>query len=219
VAVIGGGKYDLFKKQLIRPLTAPSTLLRNLSLFPTTSTAYYRYHGGWKNVYKRELSKKERTKIKKAFKEALREAHYVPPDKTYGPVIEDRGTQVTFSALGQNIVQMLGKKRGVYLKDQWKNKNTAMKLKIANILAKKLSGLEVHAAGFTSIDVTRKGIDKAYGIRQIEKYLRVRIKKMVFIGDALFPGGNDYAAKKTGVECISVRGPEDTKRIIKRLLK
>ena len=77
----------------------------------------------------------------------------------------------------------------------------------------------MHASGYTSIDVTRKGIDKEYGVRQIGKYLHMPIRKMVFIGDALFPGGNDYAARRTGVWCISVRGPEDTKKIIKNILK
>ena len=80
------------------------------------------------------------------------------------------------------------------------------------------AGFEVHAAGFTSIDVTQKGIDKAYGVRQIEKYLSVPIRQMLFVGDALFRGGNDYAAKRTGVLCVPVRGPEDTKGIIKKLI-
>jgi HAD superfamily hydrolase (TIGR01484 family) len=219
VAVIGGGKYDLFKSQLITKLTASKPLLKNLFLFPTTSTAFYRYDSGWKNVYRHELSKEERTKIKKAFKEVFKESGYIPPKKTYGKVLEDRGTQVTFSALGQEIVAMLGKKEGVRLKEKWKNENTPIKLKMAKMLAARLPKLEVHAAGFTSIDVTRKGIDKAYGMRQIEKYLRIPIKDMVFIGDALFPGGNDYAVKKTGVQAIPVSGPEETKKIIRAIIQ
>jgi HAD superfamily hydrolase (TIGR01484 family) len=218
VAVIGGGKYALFKMQLIAALKkSPKELLENLFLFPTTSNAFYRYDHGWKNVYTLNLSKATRKKIKEAFKKVFKEIRYVHPKKTYGPIIEDRGTQVTFSALGQEIVAALGKK-GIALKEKWKNENTPLKLKMAKLLGKHLPDLEIHAAGFTSIDVTKKGIDKAYGLRQIEKYLHVPIKKMVFIGDALFPGGNDYAAKKTGVDCIPVRNPEDTKKIIKRIL-
>ncbi|SRR5258708_3489763 len=218
VAVIGGGKYEIFKLQLIDPLKkCPKELLAELYLFPTTSTAFYRYDKGWKNVYTLTLSKRDRAKIKQAFKDVFKEAGYVHPKKVYGKVIEDRGTQVTFSALGQEIVAVLGRK-GVRLKDKWRKKNTKIKMKMAKLLAKRLPGLEVHAAGFTSIDVTKKGIDKAYGLRQIEKYLHVPINKMLFIGDALFPGGNDYAVKKTGVDCIAVGGPEDTKRIIRKLI-
>lgn len=220
VAVIGGGKYSLFKEQLVRPLSRiPKELLGNLYLFPTTSTAFYRYKNGigWKQVYGLSLAKRDRDAIKKAFREVFREAGYKHPVKTYGPVVEDRGTQVTFSALGQEIVKRLGKK-GLRLKDEWKKKYTPVKLKMAKMMQKRLPHLEVHSAGFTSIDVTQKGIDKAYGVRQIEKHLHVPIRKMVFIGDALFPGGNDYAAKKTGVMCVPVKGPEETKKIIKSIL-
>jgi len=219
VAVIGGGKYSLFREQLVSRLPRRDDRLHGLYLFPTTSTAFYRYaNGAWKNVYSHELSKKERAKIKKAFKEVWKEMGYRHPKKTYGPLLEDRRTQISFSALGQEVVKRLGKK-GIQMKAEWREKNTPLKLAMAKAVAKKLPGLEVHAAGFTTIDVTQKGIDKAYGVRQIEKYIHVPIRKMLFIGDALFRGGNDYAARRTGVRCIPVRGPEDTKKIIKRLIK
>jgi hydroxymethylpyrimidine pyrophosphatase-like HAD family hydrolase len=86
------------------------------------------------------------------------------------------------------------------------------------MLQKRLPELGVHAAGFTTIDIVKKGIDKAYGIRQIGKYLHVPIRGMVFIGDALFPGGNDAPVKKTGVQTIAVKGPRDTIRIIKKII-
>ncbi|MBI4085397.1 MAG: HAD-IIB family hydrolase [Candidatus Liptonbacteria bacterium] len=218
VAIIGGGKYELFKKQFIARFRCPKELLKNLFLFPTTSTAFYRYKNGWKKVYRHELSKRDRARIKKAFAEVFREANYVHPEKTYGKVIEDRGTQITFSALGQEVVAMLGEREGVRLKNEWKKKNTALKLKMAKMLQKKLPDLEVHSAGYTSIDITKKGIDKAYGVRQIEKNLRTPVKKMIFVGDALYPGGNDYAAKKTGVECFQVSGPSETAKFIRFLL-
>ena len=217
MVVIGGGKYELFKSQFIGRLTAPKELLKNLFLFPTTATSFYRYDRGWKKIYDLQLTKKEKTAIHAAFTVAFKEVGYAHPKKTYGKVIEDRGTQVTFSALGQEVVAELGA-RGVALKKKWKDENTDMKLKLAKALQKHLPGLEVRSAGFTSIDITRKGIDKAYGIRQIEKHLHVRRKDMLFIGDALFPGGNDYAVRHTGVKCIPVAGPSDTKKIIRLLI-
>ena len=78
--------------------------------------------------------------------------------------------------------------------------------------------MEVRAAGYTSVDVTRKGIDKEYGIRQIKKHLKTPFSEMLFVGDTLFPGGNDYAALRTGVDCFEVKGPEETKTLIKNLL-
>jgi hydroxymethylpyrimidine pyrophosphatase-like HAD family hydrolase len=124
---------------------------------------------------------------------------------------------MSYSFLGQDVVAQLGKK-GVRLKEEWIKKNKPLKLKIAGFLQKRLPEFEVHAAGFTTIDITKPGIDKAYGVRQIEKYLHVPIKNMVFIGDALYPGGNDAAAKKSGVQTIPTTGPKETMRIIKKIL-
>lgn len=124
---------------------------------------------------------------------------------------------MSYSFLGQDVVAKLGRE-GLVLKEKWRKENTPLKLRVAKLLARKLPELAFHAAGFTTIDITMKGIDKAYGIRQIEKYLRIPLRKMLFVGDALFPGGNDAAAKKTGVQCVAVRGPQDTKKIIERIL-
>lgn len=217
VAVIGGGKYGQFKSQLLFALTAPKELLKNLFLFPTTSTAFYRYNRGWKNVYELDLSRAEKESVREAFRDAFVEAHFVPPKKTYGPLLEDRGTQMSFSPLGQEVVTALGAK-GIRLKEQWKAKNDSLRFKIAQLVQKRVPQLEVRVGGLTTIDVTRQGIDKGYGVLQIKKHLKIPIDRMVFIGDALYPGGNDYAAKRTGIQCIAVRGPEDTKKIIKKIL-
>ena len=219
VAVIGGGKYAIFQEQFLRHLKTPKFFFKDLSLFPTTSTAYYRYHNGWKKVYALILTKSQKQSIRRAFKEALQEVHHDHPKKVYGKVLEDRRTQMTFSAIGQDVVAILGKKKGVAMKEAWLRKNKDLKMKIAKAVQRRLPDLEVRAAGFTSIDVTKKGIDKAYGIHQIQKHLQVPIKKMLFIGDAIFPGGNDYAIVKTGVDYIPVAGPEETKKIIRRLIQ
>ncbi len=226
VAVIGGGKYGIFKIQFLQELKAPKEFLKKLFLFPASSTSFYKYHkdlrrsgrGKWKKIYALELSKEEKVKIKKVFQRVFEEINYQHPKKTYGTVIEDRGTQMTFSALGQDVVHILGKKRGVFLKEEWKRKNLRLKMQMTKLLAKYLPNLEVHAAGFTSIDITKKGIDKAYGLKQIEQHLHIPIKKMVFIGDAIFKGGNDYAVVRTGVDYMPVKDPEGTKKIIRSLL-
>jgi phosphomannomutase len=218
VAVIGGGKYSVFQFQFLKQLKAPKDLLKHLYLFPTTATSFYRYQNGWKNVYSLHLSKTEKSQIVKAFEEAFVKINYRHPKKTYGKILEDRGTQVTFSALGQDVVDILGREKGVRAKEQWLKKNKALKMNTAALVAKRLPNLEVHAAGFTSIDVTKKGIDKSYGLKQIKKHLGAPISQMLFVGDAIFPGGNDYAVVKTGVDYIQVKGPEETKKIIRALL-
>lgn len=218
VAVIGGGKYEVFKDLFLRRLNAPKRLLKNLFLFPTTSTAFYRYNNGWKKIYALHLTSEQAAKITRAFNDVFKEIGYRHPKKTYGTVIENRGTQVTFSALGQDVVAILGNK-GVELKERWLRDNLETKMKITRLMSKRLPDLEVRAAGFTSIDITKKGIDKAYGMRQIQKHLKIPIKRMLFVGDAIFPGGNDYAAIKTGVDYVPVKNPEETKRLIRKILK
>ena len=41
---------------------------------------------------------------------------------------------------------------------------------------------------------------------------------MIYVGDALFPGGNDYPAQEAGVICIPVRGPDETKLVIEAII-
>lgn len=217
VAVIGGGSYEQFQNQFIDHFPCPPALLRRLFIFPTTSMAFYRYDRKWKKVYRKTLKASEKKEILRAFDEVFKEVNYIPPRKIWGKAIEDRVTQMSFSPLGQKVVDVLGK-RGIRLKEKWRKENDPLRLKMASLLGKKLKGFEVRAGGITTIDVTRKGIDKAYGVRQIEKMLKIPIKDMVFIGDALYPGGNDAAAKKSGVQTVATRGPKETIRIIKKIV-
>jgi hypothetical protein len=76
----------------------------------------------------------------------------------------------------------------------------------------------VRLGGTTSVDVTKPGIDKAYGIRKLRDILDIAIQDMIFVGDALFPGGNDYPAEEAGVVSIRVRGPNETKRAIETII-
>lgn len=217
VAVIGGGKYELFKWQFVSHLKASGKVLENLFLFPTSGNAFYRYKSGWKKVYSHNLSAPEKKQIRAAFESVLKEVNYKHPKKIYGEILEDRISQMSFSPLGQDIATVLGK-RGVQKKEQWRGKNDHVRLEIAKRLAKYLPNLEVRVGGITTIDITMKGIDKAYGVRQMEKYLKVKIRDMFFLGDAIFPGGNDYSVLKTGIDYKKIESPEDTKKIIITLM-
>ena len=116
---------------------------------------------------------------------------------------------ITFSAFGQEAP--------LSLKTTW-DPNGTKRLHIKKYLDAYLPEFEVRVGGSTSIDVTKKGIDKAYGIKQIEKHLEIPQNAMLFIGDALFEGGNDYPVKALGVDCVEVSGPDETKKIINKLI-
>src|SRR3989344_1865863 len=220
VAVISGGRYEQFQKQFLAKFTRSrldlfkdprSNLLKNLFLFPTSGASFYRHNGQeWEQVYMEKLSEEEKKIIFEAFEKTFEELNYTHPEKIYGEIIEDRGTQITFSALGQEAPSEL--------KEKWKKEHTGDKLKITETMQKYLPDLEVRAGGYTSVDVTHKVIDKEYGIRQIKKHLGIDFDEMLFVGDALFPGGNDSAVLRTGAPCFEVKGPEETKELIKSLI-
>ncbi|MCX7589399.1 MAG: HAD-IIB family hydrolase, partial [Patescibacteria group bacterium] len=218
VAIIGGGSFKQFKEQFLKYLKCPNKNLKNLFLFPTNSTAFYKFKKNkWIKIYELKLKKIEIKKILNAFKETFKKLNYKNPPKTYGPIIENRKSQITFSALGQNVIKKMNKD-GLKLKQNWYKKNNKLRIKMAKFLQKLLPEFEVKIGGLTSIDITYKNIDKAYGIIQISKQLNTKISKMVFIGDALFKGGNDYPAKKTKILAIQVENPKETKKIIKQIL-
>src|SRR3989344_1540547 len=140
IAVIGGGKYESFQSQLVDKLKAPGELLKNLFLFPVTSTSFYKYdEGRWQCVYNMKLSPEEKMKILDAFDKTFSELNYEYPEKIIHPeIIEDRGGEITFSALGQRAP--------VDLKSEWKKEHTDLKLKIVETLKKHLPDMEVRAA-------------------------------------------------------------------------
>ncbi|HEY0308075.1 MAG TPA: HAD hydrolase family protein [Acidobacteriaceae bacterium] len=127
----------------------------------------------------------------------------------WGAQIEDRGSQITFSALGQQAP--------LDEKNKW-DFDYSKRKKIKAILDTLLPDFSVRMGGSTSIDVTKPGIDKSYGIRKLRDFLGIPLQGMVFIGDALFPGGNDYPAREAGVVSIPVHGPNETKLVIQTIL-
>jgi hypothetical protein len=130
-------------------------------------------------------------------------------ERVWGEVIEDRGSQITFSALGQQAP--------LAEKDKW-DADYSKRKRIKAILDVLIPEFSVRMGGATSIDVTKPGIDKAYGIRKLRDLLGISLAEMIYIGDALFPGGNDYPAIEAGVASISVRGPRETKPVTEAII-
>jgi hypothetical protein len=207
VAVISGGDWPQFEKQLLSHLPHDQSLT-NLSVLPTCGTKFFRYSGNWTKIYSEDFTADEKKKIIDSLNKAFQAAGF-KIKKVWGAVIEDRGSQITLSALGQQAP--------LAEKEKW-DPNFAKRKKIKAILDPLIPGFSVRLGGTTSIDVTKPGIDKAYGIRKLRDILGVSLKEMIYIGDALFPGGNDYPAERAGVISIPVRGPEDTKRVIEAII-
>ena len=209
VAVISGGAWPQFEKQLLANLPNNPDQLKNLSLLPTSGTKFLRYEDGkWNQLYAENFTLQDKTKIIDALNKAMDQSG-LRPEKHWGELIEDRDSQITMSALGQDAP--------LDAKASW-DPDFEKRKKIKAILDPLLPGFQVGMGGASSIDVTRPGIDKAYGIEKLKEILGIPIADMIFVGDALFPGGNDEPARKSGVTCIRVRDPEETGRVIEAVV-
>jgi len=207
VAVISGGAWPQFESQFLRNFPQDDRL-RDLSLLPTCGTQFYRYDGGWTKLYAEDFSDADKQQIIGALDRALDETG-LRPAKHWGDLIEDRGSQITLSALGQQAP--------LEEKKSW-DPDFSKRNRLKEVLQPMIPRFSVNLGGATSIDVTMPGIDKAYGIHKLREILRIAIPDMVFVGDAIFPGGNDYPPKQAGVFSIRVRDPEETKRVIEAFL-
>jgi phosphomannomutase len=207
VAVISGGDWPQFEKQLLSNLPQ-DTLLENLSLLPTCGTKFFQYTATWKKLYSEDFTAAEKERIITSLKQALGTAGF-KVEKLWGETFEDRSSQITYSALGQQAP--------LEEKNKW-DPDFSKRKKIKEILDPLIPGFSVRLGGATSIDVTKSGIDKAYGIRKLRDLLGITVQEMVFIGDALFPGGNDFPVKATGVVCIPVHGPVETKPVTEAII-
>jgi hypothetical protein len=207
VAVISGGAWLQFERQVLSNLPQ-DTRLASLSILPTCGTQFFQYDGQWKRLYAEDFTADEKGKIISSVNKAVVTAG-VLVEKTWGETIEDRGSQITYSALGQQAP--------LEEKVKW-DADFGKRKKIKAILDTLIPEFSVRLGGATSIDVTKPGIDKAYGIRKLRDILGIPLKEMIYVGDALFPGGNDYPAEQAGVISIPVRGPDQTKRVIEAII-
>jgi hypothetical protein len=205
-AIISGGDLPQFEKQVLAHLPQ-ADILKNLSLLPTCGTKFFQYNDGWRKLYSEDLSEAQKERIIAALKSAVASSGFQPA-KTWGEAIEDRESQITYSAMGQQAP--------LEEKKVW-DPDFAKRKAIKAILDVSLPEFSVRLGGTTSIDVTLPGIDKAYGIRKLRDILGVATEEMMYVGDALFPGGNDYPVRGTGVVCIQVGNIGETKRVIEAI--
>ncbi len=207
VAIISGGGYPQFQTQVVAHLPQDDRL-KDLSLLPTCGTRFYQYKGDWQLLYAEDFTDAEKATIISALQKAVAASGFAV-QQVWGETIEDRGSQITYSALGQQAP--------LDAKEKW-DPDFAKRKAIKALLDTMLPNFSVHMGGTTSIDVTKPGIDKAYGIRKLRDILGIAIAEMIYVGDALFPGGNDYPARETGAVCIQVRDPDETKRVIETVI-
>lgn len=207
-AIISGGKFEQFQTQVISRLPI-GTKLENLYLFPTNGASCYHFSAGvWEKIYEDNLSESEKETIYTALHSTILKIPFLNSlsrDEIYGEQIEYRGGQITFSALGQ--LAPLPKKK------LWDPNHEKRKL-IASHLSPLLPNFTISIGGTNTLDITKKGIDKAYAIHKLMELLNVDQVHIIYLGDALFEGGNDFPVIQTGVTTVSVKNPQDSIQFI-----
>lgn len=207
VAIISGANFKQFDIQLLSRLSK-ETPFQNLFLLPTNGTQLWCWRkNGWRCVFRESFPLSKKKKIIIFLKEIIQNMN-LSPLKSYGPLFEDRETQITFSALG-SYAPLLLKKRF--------DPTGKKRFKIKRILEKKFIDCEINVAGTTSIDITRKGINKASGIDRFLNYGKFNKKETLFIGDALFSGGNDFPVRRLKIKTKRVKSPQDTLSFIRKI--
>jgi len=200
VAVISGAAFWQFEKQLLLGMNC-NDCFKNLTILTTSGAEMWRYDMVWNKIYSNVIPEDIRIRTIRL----VADVAGIPTgeETTY---IEDRGSGITYSALG---VTAPPEKKNLWDKDQKK------RLAMVEKLLPQLPELSIRIGGTTSIDFTLSGIDKTYGVQKISEYLHIPLSECVFVGDALFPGGNDNAVERLDIDMIQTSGPEETRRIIK----
>jgi len=210
ISVISGGKLEQIEKNVLLVLNASNDLLSNLYLQPTSGGALYALENGkLKEIYNRKIPDVDRAMIISLLEEAILESEVDMPEEIYGERIEDRGAQITFSAFGQ--------KAPMEVKGDW-DIDKKKRQKIQEIFNSKLSKYEASIGGSSSIDINEKGLSKGYGIVRLIDELKLYTSDVLFVGDRLEIGGNDYSVIETGVDWINVSSSEETKEILRKLI-
>ncbi|MEI6580707.1 MAG: HAD-IIB family hydrolase [bacterium] len=212
VVIISGGTFKQFNTQFLPVFSKDgfsSSFVKNLILLPTSGSQRYEYDlekKEWVLTDMEPFKDEIKEKAKKILKEIIESGLYDIPKNPVGEYIEDRLTQLSISALGQEAP--------IEQKKLW-DPDQKKRQKIKVILERELPETSIIIGGTTTIDILTKGFTKAVGLLRLLDKLGLKKEDMLFVGDAIFPGGNDYSAYEVGMDTVQVTGPEETARHIK----
>jgi len=210
VAITSGASFTQIKWQVLDLL--PSNHLNNLYIFPTGGAAMFIHDGSaWTSVYQHQMDEAAANHITAVIEECVNTSGLCKDTPVWGPRIEWRGSQVTFSGLGQEAPYEA--------KIVW-DKNKQKRLELRSMMISRLPDYDVVLGGTTSIDVIPKGINKAYAMGKFAEHVDAEVSDILYVGDDLQEGGNDYiVAATTAATTKAVTSPRDTMELIDNLLQ
>jgi hydroxymethylpyrimidine pyrophosphatase-like HAD family hydrolase len=128
--------------------------------------------------------------------------HSVPDEND---LIDDRGSQITFSMYGHNAPHA---EKNAFDPD------FSYRKKVLSQAPFNSENIEVNITGSTCFDYTVKGRNKGFNIDRFIKYMNWRHSECLYFGDAIFPGGNDYTVVGI-IDTVKVDSYRDTQKILK----
>ncbi len=209
VAILTGGKLEQIQNQILRRI--PDITYSNFFLFPSGASSAYSFSedGTPVTLYEHTLLPEEVSHIVATAHSVIEESGVNKGHTLYGEVIEARGSSVALSLLGQLAPPEV--KRDF-------DPHQEKRLLLLPLLQEKLKGYDVKIGGLTTIDITKEGIDKAYGIQKFSEIIGIAEEDILYVGDALYEGGNDSAVLKTKVKIKAVDNSEATQIFLERIL-
>lgn len=208
VAIISGAGFERIQKDFLGALDQ-SHEISQLYVFPNSAAQAFRWVDGWHEVYNIALTIEERSKIRAAISAAAIELPVIRDAKVYGDQIADREAQMAFTVVGLDAP--------LEYKREW-DPDAAKRRVIRDYLMPLLPEFEIRTGGASTIDITRKDVNKAYGVRWLASEFGIEPSEMLYVGDALYEGGNDAAVIPTGIQTRQVAGPSETEKVIDELL-
>lgn len=206
LAIVSGGAFHLFEYQLT-PYVDARANREQIYLLPTSGARRYEFiNDAWQCVQAHDLGDEDkRMAIASLTKRAHELGLWLDDSMVQGDRIEDRGGQITFSALGQ----LASRARREAWDPQRVKKNA-----LARLVAQDLPHLTVKTGGSTSVDVIAPGINKGFAVRLLAELWHIDVSSIAFFGDRMQKDGNDWPAAQEGAYAIHVNNPDETYTVL-----
>ena len=209
VAIISGASFERIERDVGKRLNLTHAHHGNFYMFPETAARCHHWKNNvWETSYHFPIPFEERASITTALQEVVAELKLYEDTEDVSWIVE-RETSIAFVGVVKGASQAA--------KKAW-DPDGKKRSRLANALQERLPGYEVRIGGTTTIDITRKGMTKAYGVEWLANELHIHPSDMLFIGDAFYEGGNDAVVIPTGIKTHATSGPEETEKLIDTLL-
>jgi phosphomannomutase len=156
--------------------------------------------GSTEQVYTHSLCEEDKMELRNAFEKLITHANLVSMTSKDDQIL-DRNSQMTLSVIGRNAPLEIKKA----LDPDGKKRIEWIEFIKQHVDETKY---DFKAGGTTSIDVTQKGLNKRTGILKFAKHHGIELQEILYLGDRMYPGGNDFEASKV-VDCFAVKNTQD----------